>query len=200
MERSPAERAHLAGFDATKLPRFKWREYPVSEKPRITFQTEMGEIEAELYTGQAPHAVTNLLRYLRDGYFRNGQFFRALTSENQPPNSPLMQAVELRADPQKAGELFPPIPAETTNCLKHLDGTLTISRERGEAVQDHFFICIGDQLDLDAGGKRNPDGKIFTPFGRVTRNMDLVRKIQALPAEKQTLTPPLRIQGAYRLE
>src|SRR6185503_6393953 len=160
-------------------------------------QTELGEIEAELYTAQAPHAVTNLLRYLRDGFFRNGEFFRTLTSENQPKNEAKIQAVELRADPKRAGELFPPIlPESASNMLKHLDGTLTLSREGGQPVQDHFLICIGDQPELDAGGRRNSGGTNFIPFGRVIRNLELVRKIQALPAEDQELTPPLRIQGA----
>jgi peptidyl-prolyl cis-trans isomerase A (cyclophilin A) len=98
--------------------------------------------------------------------------------------------------------LFPPIPPErsSTDPLKHLNGTLTLSREAGQSVQDHFLICIGDQPQLDPGGKLNRDGKTFTPFGRVIRNMEVVRKLQALPAEGQKLTPPVRIQGAYRRE
>jgi cyclophilin family peptidyl-prolyl cis-trans isomerase len=201
MERPATERAHLDGFDPARSPRFRWRQYPISEKPRVTFQTEIGEIEAELYTTQAPFAVTNLLRYLRDGYFRNGEFHRTLTPENQPISDVKIQAVEARADPRKAGELFPPIPAESsTSELKHLDGTLTISREGGQTVQDRFLICIGDQPELDAGGKRNSDGRSFVPFGKVTRGMEFVRKIQLLPRDGQKLTPPLRIQGAYRLD
>ncbi|HEV2949854.1 MAG TPA: peptidylprolyl isomerase, partial [Gemmataceae bacterium] len=56
-----------------------------------------------------------------------------------------------------------------------------------------FFICIGDQHELDFGGKRNPDGQGFGAFGRVTKGIDVVKKIQAAPADGQTLSPPVKI-------
>lgn len=40
-----------------------------------------------------------------------------------------------------------------------------------------FFICIGDQPELDFGGKRNPGGQGFAAFGKVIGGMDIVRKI-----------------------
>ena len=43
------------------------------------------------------------------------------------------------------------------------------------------------------------DGQGFAAFGRVTRGLDVVRKIQAAPADGQTLTPPIGIQRAIRL-
>ena len=202
MERPAEERTHLAGFDPAKSPRFKWREHPVTEKPRVTLQTELGEIEAELYTKQSPQAVTNLLRYILGGFYRSGQFYRTLTLENQPTNGVKIQAIEVRCVRNKVDELFSPIPLERTRDtgLKHLDGTLSMARDGTDTAQDRFFICIGDQPEMDFGGKWNPDGQGFAAFGRVTRGMEVVRKIQALPAEGQLLTPPLRIQGAYRLE
>jgi peptidyl-prolyl cis-trans isomerase A (cyclophilin A) len=62
-----------------------------------------------------------------------------------------------------------------------------------------FFICIGDQPELDFGGKRNPDGQGFAAFGRVVRGMDVVRKIRAATADGQTLAPPVVISTARRL-
>jgi cyclophilin family peptidyl-prolyl cis-trans isomerase len=202
MDRPKAERAHLAGFDHAKAPRFKWREYPITEKPRVVFQTEMGEIEAELYTKQAPFAVTNLLRYVLEGYFRNGEFFRALTLENQPANAVKIQAIQVQADPSKKAELFSPIPLERTRDtgLKHQEGTLSMVPAGANTARDSFFICTSDQPELDFGGKASSDGQGFAAFGKVIRGMELVRKIQALPAEGQMLKPPLRIQGAYRME
>ncbi|HEX7336986.1 MAG TPA: peptidylprolyl isomerase, partial [Gemmatimonadales bacterium] len=61
-----------------------------------------------------------------------------------------------------------------------------------------FFICIGDQPELDFGGKRNPDGQGFAAFGRVVRGMDVVRAIQTARAQGQTLTPPIGIQAIVR--
>ena len=50
----------------------------------------------------------------------------------------------------------------------------------------------------DFGGRRASDGQGFAAFGRVVKGMDVVREIQALPAEGQTLETPLRIQRAIR--
>ncbi|MCC7230738.1 MAG: peptidylprolyl isomerase, partial [Fimbriimonadaceae bacterium] len=63
-----------------------------------------------------------------------------------------------------------------------------------DTATSDFFICIGDQPELDFGGKRNPDGQGFAAFGRVTKGMDVVMKIQAAPAKDQSLTPPIRIK------
>ena len=58
--------------------------------------------------------------------------------------------------------------------------------EPGTASAD-FFICIGDQPELDFGGRRNPDGQGFAAFGKVIVGMETARRIQALPEENQYL-------------
>jgi peptidyl-prolyl cis-trans isomerase A (cyclophilin A) len=68
-----------------------------------------------------------------------------------------------------------------------------MARAQVNTARDQFFICIGDQPQLDEGGKRNPDGQGFAAFGRVVDGMDVVRKIHASPASGQTLTPAVRI-------
>ena len=74
-----------------------------------------------------------------------------------------------------------------------------MARDGPDTAQDSFFICIGDQPELDFGGKRNLDGQGFAAFGRVVNGMDLVRKIHAGAASGQKLTPAVRIQRAIRL-
>ena len=68
---------------------------------------------------------------------------------------------------------------------------------RFEALGDASLY--GDQPELDFGGKRNPDGQGFAAFGRVTKGMDVVRRIQQAQAEGQTLTPPVSILNIERL-
>ena len=65
-----------------------------------------------------------------------------------------------------------------------------MARDGPDTATSDFFICIGDQPELDFGGKRNPDGQGFAAFGAWSKGMDVVRKIQAAPAEGQTLKPP----------
>lgn len=51
------------------------------------------------------------------------------------------------------------------------DTALTV----GTGTAGAFFVCIGDQPELDFGGKRNPDGQGFAAFGQVTSGMELIR-------------------------
>lgn len=71
-----------------------------------------------------------------------------------------------------------------------------MARAKPDSAQDHFFICVGDQPELDFGGKRNPDGQGFAAFGTVTKGMNVVRKIHSAPADGQSLEPVIRIQRA----
>jgi len=199
--RTPEGRAHFAGYDASKAPRFKWRTAPSSDRPRVLIQTEVGDFEVELDARRAPGTVTNFLRYVHEGLFSDGSFFRTVTMDNQPSNKVKIQVIQAQANPAKTNEFFPPIPLERTRDtgLRHRDGTISMARDGPDTAQENFFICIGDQPELDFGGKRNPDGQGFAAFGRVTKGMDIVRKIQQGTEEGQKLTPPIRIQRAIRL-
>ncbi|MEW5764291.1 MAG: peptidylprolyl isomerase, partial [Acidobacteriota bacterium] len=68
-----------------------------------------------------------------------------------------------------------------------------------DTATSDFFLCVGDQPELDFGGRRNPDGQGFAAFGRVISGMETVRRIQARPARGQVLDPPVRILTARRL-
>src|SRR5262249_53392705 len=45
MERAAEDRAHLAGYDPTRAPRFVWRTPPIPPKPRVLIQTALGDLE-----------------------------------------------------------------------------------------------------------------------------------------------------------
>ena len=199
--RAAADRAHLAGYDASKAPRFQWRKPEVPEKPRVSIETALGVIEVELDAKAAPHTVTNFLRYVQAGLYNDGEFHRTVTAANQPTNAVKIQVIQASGNLAKTNEFFPPIPIERTRDtgLKHLDGTISMARAEPNSAQDHFFICVGDQPDLDFGGQRNPDGQGFAAFGKVVKGLDVVRKIHTAPADGQSLQPPVRIQRALRI-
>jgi cyclophilin family peptidyl-prolyl cis-trans isomerase len=201
MDRPAAERAHLAGLDSSTAPHFKWRMAPLVENPLVLIQTAMGDIEMELFLKQAPVTVTNFVRYVHEGFFSDGAFFRTVTLGNQPDDAARIEVIQARANPAKA-DLFPDaIRLERTreSGLRHLDGTLSMARTAPDSARDNFFICVGDQPELDFGGKRNPDGQGFAAFGKVTKGMDVVRKIHQSPSDGQQLNPPIRIQRAIRI-
>jgi cyclophilin family peptidyl-prolyl cis-trans isomerase len=200
-DRDPAGRAHLVGYEVTKAPRFKWRAAPIPDLPRVSIETALGSIEVELNAKRAPSTVSNFLYYVHEGLYADGEFHRAVTLSNQPQNQVKIEVIQASANPAKTNDFPAPIQIERTRDtgLKHLDGTLSMARDGPDTAQDHFFICIGAQPELDFGGKRNPDGQGFAAFGKVVKGMNLVKKIQIAPAEGQTLKPPIRIQRAVRL-
>jgi cyclophilin family peptidyl-prolyl cis-trans isomerase len=201
MERPAEQRAHLRGLVAANAPVFHWRREPVPDKPRVILQTAIGDIELELDRRAAPITVTNFLHYVHEGLYSDGRFHRTVTPANQPQNQVKIEVIQAAANPAKTNEFLAAIPIERTrdSGLNHLDGTISMARVEPNTAQDEFFICIGAQPELDFGGKRNPDGQGFAAFGRVIKGMDVVRRIQASPADGQTLRPPIHIQRAVRL-
>ena len=165
--------------------------------PRVEMKTSMGTVVVELDERRAPGTVANFLRYVEAGLYDGGVVHRTVTMRNQPQNEVKIEVIQ--GGPKARG--FEPIALERTNStgLRHMDGAISMARGGPDTATGDFFICIGDQPSLDFGGKRNPDGQGFAAFGRVISGMDVVRQIQAAPAEGQKLTPPVPIESVRRL-
>jgi peptidyl-prolyl cis-trans isomerase A (cyclophilin A) len=161
----------------------------------IVIETSAGQIEAELDSAHAPVTVTNFLHYMDAHLLDDGAFFRAVTMANQPNTAVKIEVIQSRASAAQQGKEFPPIPLERTNVtgLKHHDGTLSMARSGANTATNQFFVTIGEQPELDFGGKRNADGQGFAAFGRVTKGMDVVRKIQSGAVNGQNLVVPVTI-------
>jgi peptidyl-prolyl cis-trans isomerase A (cyclophilin A) len=170
--------------------------------PRVTVETELGQIVLEIDTVRAPNTAANFLKYVEAHLYDGGRFHRTVRTQpdNQPQNTVKIDVVQAGANPARTIEYFQPIVHEPTSETKltHRDGVVSMARAQVNTARDQFFICIGDQRELDAGGKRNADGHGFAAFGRVVSGMDVVRKIQASPSSGQTLTPPVRILRVRR--
>lgn len=164
----------------------------------IRITTALGIIEADLDATHAPLTVANFLKYVEAGHYSGGQFHRTvkLHPDNQPNNLVKIEVIQGGVKPELSEKGWAAITLERTNTtgLKHLDGTLSMARAGADTATSDFFICVGDQPELDFGGKRNPDGQGFAAFGRVTKGLDVVRKIQTAPAEGQKLTPAVVIE------
>ena len=68
-----------------------------------------------------------------------------------------------------------------------------MARNQPGTASTEFFICVGDQTELDFGGNRNGDGQGFAAFGKVVKGMDVVRKIQLQKDTSQYLVEPVKI-------
>lgn len=166
--------------------------------PQISIVTELGTILIELYPEQAPITVNNFLRYVVEGRFANACFYRVVRADNQPNNKIKIDVIQGGLQVDEHPLMLPPIPHETTQQtgLRHADGTLSMARNEPGTASSEFFICVGDQLELDFGGKRNPDGAGFAAFGKVIAGLDVVQKIHQSPAREQALEPSITITGA----
>lgn len=168
----------------------------------IVIETGMGRIEAELDDQRAPATVANFLKYVDSGRYSGGRFHRTVTTkpDNQPQNAVKIDVIQAGVNPAVSSKDFAPIALErrSKTGLKHIDGALSMARSGPDSATSDFFICAGDQPELDFGGKRNPDGQGFAVFGRVTQGMDVVRRIQSAPANGQSLAPPVEIISIRR--
>jgi peptidyl-prolyl cis-trans isomerase A (cyclophilin A) len=176
---------------------------PAAARPpvRVRLDTARGAIELEVDATRAPVTSANFLRYVERGDYDGGRFHRTVRAGNQPGKTVLIDVVQAGRDPAPPRPELPPIPLERTSVtgLRHVDGAVSMARDTPDTATSDFFICVGDQPELDFGGRRNPDGQGFAVFGRVVAGMDVVRRIHAAPADGQALTPPVAIRKAERV-
>jgi peptidyl-prolyl cis-trans isomerase A (cyclophilin A) len=168
---------------------------------RIRIETEVGDIVAELFPDRAPATVANFLKYVDAGHYHGGSFYRAVRPDNQPDSPVKIEVIQGGVHPWRQDSPFPQTALERTSVtgLMHRDGALSMARGKPDTATSQFFICIGDQPELDFGGKRNADGQGFAAFGQVIEGMDVVRRIQASRAEGQGIMPPIRILKIVRV-
>lgn len=177
-----------------------------NQNPRVLITTQLGGIEAEIYTDKAPVSASNFLQYVDSGRYNNNLacFYRIVRQDNQPDKNIKIEVIQGGYGKDSLIEIyqFPPIKHETTKetGVLHTDGVLSMARMEPGNASSEFFICVGDQPELDFGGKRNPDGQGFAAFGKVYKGMDVVRKIQQQKDSLQYLKNPVRIISVLRIK
>lgn len=163
--------------------------------PKVNLKTSLGEIVIKIDTIKAPLTAKNFLNHVNEGTYKNGVFYRVVHMDNQPNNEIKIEVIQGGVFSALHLEKIPPIEHETTEVtkIKHLNGTISMARMEPGTASTEFFICVGDQPELDFGGKRNPDGQGFAAFGQVVKGMDVVKKIQQQKEDKQTLVDKVGI-------
>ena len=181
---------------------------PVRPQPNpvVVFETAKGNIEIEVDAAHAPLSAANFMKYVDGGLYEGGTINRAVRPDNTVRHDVEIQVIQFQTARARRGDQFPPVPLERTSVtgLKHLDGAVSMARNGPDTATGSFSIVIGDQPEMDFGGKRNPDGQGFAVFGRVVKGMDVVKAIQASPTGPagpygaESLNPPIAIVKAYR--
>ena len=130
----------------------------------VTMKTSCGTIELKLFTKEAPLAVNSFV-FLAKRHFYDGLTFHRVVGKY----------VIQGGDPKATGEGGPgyTFKDELNNDLKYTLGTLAMANSGPDTNGSQFFIVAGSD------GTALP--KNYTIFGKVTKGMDVVQKIDALP-------------------
>jgi len=168
---------------------------------QVLFKTDLGNIGCDIYSNKAPLTAGNFLKYIDEGRFDGATFYRVVTIDNQPDNDIKIEVVQGGLYEDVHPNHLLPIEHETTKQtgILHKDGVLSMARNEPGTAQADFFFCLGDQPELDYGGKRNPDGEGFAAFGKVVSGMDVLLKIHQLKNKEQYLIKPVKILAIERI-
>ena len=174
---------------------------PSDDSIPVVIETMEGDIHVALYPRKAPKSVAAFLSLVDKGVYKDARFYRVMNMDNQPSNAPKAEFVQggVWGNGKKIRGL-PLIPHETTaqTGIRHEAGTISLARLEPGSADSEFFICIDDQPGLDYGGENNPDGQGYAAFGKVTRGMDIVRRIYQRPDSEQYLDKPVLILNIKR--
>ena len=170
--------------------------------PVVKIITDIGIIEMKIFKDEAPITASNFLSLADKGVYQNSSFYRVVRLDNQLNNDVKIEVIQGGLLRDNLIDKFEPILHETTEMtgIKHLDGVISMARMEPGTASTEFFICVGDQPELDFGGKRNPDGQGFAAFGKVVKGMDIVRKIQAKEDVGQMLMRQVVIKEIVRVK
>lgn len=172
----------------------------------VAFETEKGTITLAVDSAHAPVTAANFLRYVDAGFFDGGTVNRAVRPDNTVRHDVEIQVIQFQVDAARENTQLPPIPLERTSTtgLSHVDGTISMARDGPDTATGSFSIVIGNQPEMDFGGRRNPDGQGFAAFGHVVGGTDVIKAIHASPTGTtgpygtESLAPPIKILKAYR--
>lgn len=151
---------------------------PAPANPEVILHTSQGDITLELYADKSPKSVANFLRYVHEGFYSGTVFHRVIPGY-------LIQGGLYTADLQPR-RTHSPVASEADNGLSNLRGTVAVARGADpNSGTSQFFINLVDDRRLDYVGNQSGLTWGYTVFGKVTKGMDVVDKIAALPTHAQ---------------
>ena len=186
----------LLALVATALPLHPAQADQSARPVDVALETSAGTIVVRLDVEHAPLTARNFLHYVDTHAYDGATFYRTVNKRSEPEAS--IEVIQGGLGSRAAG--LPPIPLEPTNRsgLRNSDGALAMARTTDpNSATTEFFIDLGNDSFLDAGG---PLGPGYAVFGHVVRGMDVVRRIHDAAAAGESLTPPISILHARRVQ
>ncbi len=166
-------------------------------KPRVTLETNFGNIVLQLDPEKAPVTTKNFLSYVNDGFYDGTIFHRVISTF-------MIQGggFELVDGTGTQKQTKAPIKNEAKNGLKNLRGAISMARTNDpDSATTQFFINVVDNPGLDPKTAANPGGYSpdgYAVFGMVVEGMDVVDKIKSIDTGMKRLKA--RLPGGQLLE
>lgn len=166
-----------------------------SQNSIVEMQTSFGTIEIEIFEQEAPITANHFLQNVTNSVFTEACFYRVVRMDNQPHNDIKIEVIQGGLFHDSIVDQLPTIIHETTDQtgIYHANGVISMARNQPGSASTEFFICVGDQPNLDYGGMRNPDGQGFAAFGKVIKGMNVVKEIQNQKDSGQMLSDRIKI-------
>lgn len=171
-----------------------------AQNPKVEITTILGTIELEVFVDKAPVTATYFMRNVDNNVFKDACFYRVARINNQPNSNIKIEVIQGGLYFDEIVDQKPTIAHETTKetGILHTNGVISMARNNPGSASTEFFICIGDQPNLDFEGMRNPDGQGFAAFGKVTKGMNVVKLIQEQKDNEQMLVERIDILSIIR--
>jgi peptidyl-prolyl cis-trans isomerase A (cyclophilin A) len=146
----------------------------------VRLDTDHGALDLRLRPDRAPRTAANFLAYVDHGLLVGAALYRVVRPDNDPSPYPIHV---VQGGLLSRGGRAPraPIAHEPTDLtgLRHRDGAISMARAAPGTASSEFFICLGDNPELDAGGRRHPDGHGYAAFGCVVAGLEWLRTLDA---------------------
>ncbi len=151
----------------------------------VRLETEVGDIEAEMYPESAPETVRNFLNMVATGFLDTTTFSRVVPGfVIQGGNAWTRIGGVSRELGARARRTIPDEP----NKILHERGVLSMARaDEPNTTTTNFFILVGNGSHLD--------GK-FAAFGRVIKGIEVADAINKAPGAEEKPDKPVRIKKA----
>lgn len=169
--------------------------------PQVRLETSAGPILIELNARAAPITSANFLAYVAEKRFDGTSFYRAAARKDGSGRGLVQGGIRHIIARARA-----PIAHEPTSRtgLRHVDGTISMARNKPGSAMGDFFVTVGPAPSLDA----SPGNPGYAAFGRVVGGMAVIKRILALPTYPggyskqtigQTIRNPVKIISARRV-
>ena len=177
-------------------------DFASAQNPKVEITTTLGTIKLEIFKDKAPITANYFLENVNNNVFKDACFYRVVRMDNQPNNDIKIEVIQGGLFFDSIVDQQPTIAHETTKetGILHTDGVISMARNQPGSASTEFFICIGDQPNLDFEGMRNPDGQGFAAFGKVIKGMDVVKLIQQQKDDEQMLVERIDILSITRVQ